>query len=367
MIMEERGLEVFAPEEQDPDKDSEVFFNDKMLNNRDLSQIAAKVFKKKAGLDEEFRVADALAASGIRGFRYGDYATDLHLNDVNPDAAQAIRKGLEENDIEATVHEKDSNVFLSEFGNYFHFIDVDPFGSFTKFLDSTARAANHQSFVGLTATDNAAPAGSYPTVCERRYGSKPIKNDFMHEIGLRIYIKEVFQNFARFDKCFDPKVCFHERHYSRVMGRVTESKKRTNKALEHIGYLSYCKNCLWRKFGRVDECPECGEEVEIAGPLWTGKFVDQRFTSEMLDEMPEDWESREMLERLDSEAEIITPYYDIHALASNIGTSSPKREEFIEKLRDKGYPVSRTHFNPTGVKTDAPIQDLKDIVQDLQA
>lgn len=365
--MEERGLEVFAPEEEDPDKDSDVFFNDKMLNNRDLSQIAAKVFKKKAGLNEEFRVADALSASGIRGFRYGDYATDLHLNDVNPDAAEAIRKGLEENGIEATVHEKDSNVFLSEYGNYFHFIDVDPFGSFTKFLDSTARAANHQSFVGLTATDNAAPAGSYPTVCERRYGSKPIKNDFMHEIGLRIYIKEVFQNFARFDKCFDPKVCFHERHYSRVMGRVTESKKRTNQALENIGHLSYCKNCLWRKYGRFDKCRECGEEVEIAGPLWTGKFVDQRFTSDMLDEMPEDWESREFLERLDSEAEIITPYYDIHALASNIGTSSPKREEFIEKLREKGYPVSRTHFNPTGVKTDAPIQDLKDIIEDLQA
>ena len=39
MFMEERGLEVFAPEEEEPDKESEVFFNEKMLNNRDLSQI----------------------------------------------------------------------------------------------------------------------------------------------------------------------------------------------------------------------------------------------------------------------------------------------------------------------------------------
>lgn len=364
--MEERGLEICAPEEEEPDKDSDVFFNDKMLNNRDLSQIAAKVFKQRAGFEEEFRVTDALAASGIRGFRYGEYATDLHLNDVNPKAVEAMEKGLEENEIDATLHEKDTNVFLSEYGNYFHFIDVDPFGSFTKFLDSTARATNHTGFVGLTATDNAAPAGSYPTVCERRYGSRPIKNDFMHEIGLRIYIKEVFQNFARFDKCFDPKVCFHERHYTRIMGRVTESKKRTNKALDKIGYLSYCKECLWRDYGRKDECPECCKEIEVAGPLWTGKFVDQRFTSDMLDEMPEEWEAYEFLKRLDSEAEIITPYYDIHALASNLGTSSPKREDFIEALREKGYPVARTHFSPTGVKTDAPIQDLKDIIKDLK-
>jgi tRNA (guanine26-N2/guanine27-N2)-dimethyltransferase len=221
--------------------------------------------------------------------------------------------------------------------------------------------------VGLTATDNAAPAGSYPTVCERRYGSKPIKTDFMHEIGLRIYLKEVFRNFARFDKAFDPKVCFHERHYTRIMGRVTESKKRANKALDNIDYLSYCGNCLWRTFEHRDECPFCGEEVEEAGSLWTGKFVDQRFTSEMLEEMDEEWEAYELLERLDSEAEILTPYYDVHALASSMGTSSPKREGFIEALKEKGYPVSRTHFSPTGVRTSAPIEDLRQVIKQLKA
>ncbi|MFB6180714.1 MAG: tRNA (guanine(10)-N(2))-dimethyltransferase [Candidatus Nanohalobium sp.] len=364
--MKERGLEIFVPEEESPDKDSEVFFNDKMKTNRDLSEIAVKVFKKRAGL-EKLRAADALAASGIRGFRIEDTATDLHLNDANPQATEAIRKGLEKNSLTASVHEEDANVFLSRYRNYFNFIDIDPFGSFSKFLDSTARAANHQSFVGLTATDNAAPAGSYPTVCRRRYSSRPLKNQFMHETGLRIYIKEVFQNFARFDKCFDPKICFHERHYSRVMGRVTESKKRTNKALDNIGYLSYCSNCLWRKFERREHCPNCGEKVDVAGPLWTGKFVDQRFTSDMLEEMPENWESREMLERLDSEAEILTPFYGVHSLSSNTGEQAPKRGKLIQEIEEKGYPVSRTHFSPTGIRTEAPVKDIKEIIQNLNA
>jgi tRNA (guanine26-N2/guanine27-N2)-dimethyltransferase len=87
----------------------------------------------------------------------------------------------------------------------------------------------------------------------------------MHETGLRIYLKEVFENYARYDKCFDPKFCWHEQHYTRVMGRVTESKKRTNRSLDNIGYLSFCPECRWRKLERKDRCENCGsEDIEIA-------------------------------------------------------------------------------------------------------
>jgi tRNA (guanine26-N2/guanine27-N2)-dimethyltransferase len=43
----------------------------------------------------------------------------------------------------------------------------------------------------------------------------------------------------------------------------------------------------------------------------------------------------------------------------------PKREEVIEAIREKGYPVSRTHFAPTGFRTDAPIEDIKDMIEEL--
>lgn len=361
--MEERGWEIFAPEEEEPGKDSEVFFNKEMLHNRDISEIAGKVFRKQIDVDN-FMVCDPLAGTGIRGFRYSGIADDLVINDANPEAVESIEKGLEANSIDAKVSNLNANVLLSKNHNRFHIIDIDPFGPFTNFLDSTARAANHQGFVGLTATDNAAPAGSYPEVCRRRYSSKPFKSSFMHEIGLRIYIKTVFENFARFDKWFDPKICFHERHYSRVMGRVTESKQRTNQATENIGYLSFCPSCRWRKFERTRECPVCDSETQIAGPLWTGKFVDQRFTEKMLEEMPEEWEdSRELLELVHGEAEILTPFYDIHELSSNLDVQVPRRDKVIEKIREKGYPVARTHFEPTGFRTDAPINDVKEIVR----
>lgn len=358
--MEERGYKIFVPEEGEPDKSSNVFYNPEMITNRDLSTVAAEVFLARADIENP-RICDALSASGIRGFRYASLGK-TYLNDTNPEAVKSIREGLEANEVDAEVSEAGANVFLSEHRNFFHVIDVDPFGPFTKFLDSTARSANHSSFVGLTATDNAAPSGSYPTVCRRRYASKPLKNSFMHETALRIYIKTVFENFARYDKAFDPKICWHEQHYSRVSGRVTESKQRANNALENIGHLSFCENCRWRKLERSEECPVCGNQTEIAGTLWTGKFVDQRFTEKMLEKMPEKWESRELLQQLHREAEIITPFYDIHELASNLEISSPKREPVIEALREKGYPVSRTHFSPTGFRTDAPLDDIKEII-----
>lgn len=359
--MEERGYTIDVPEGE-PTKDSEVFYNPEMELNRDLSEIAAKVFSNT--IEEKLRVCDPLTGTGIRGMRYSDIASELVLNDANPEAVERVEKALERNNVEADVRNEDANVLLSGFRNYFQLIDVDPFGPFTPFLDSAARASNHQSFAGFTATDNAVPAGSYPTTCRRRYGSRPLKNSFMHETGLRIYIKEVFQNYARYDKEFDPKICFHHRHYSRVMGRVTESKKRTNRALDNIGFLSFCPECHWRKLERVEECGHCGAETEIAGPLWTGKLADQRFTEKMLEDYPA-WDSKEFLEKVHSEAEILTPYYDLHQLCSALGSSVPKRDEVIATLREKGYPVERTHFTPDGFRTDAPIEDIHSVIEQL--
>lgn len=363
--LNERGVRFFAEVQDEPDTDSEVFYNPEMRINRDLSEAAVRVFSEE--LDTEARGVDATAASGIRGLRYSDLVDDLHFCDPNPSAIEAVERGIDANGLEASTHEQDANTVLSRFRNYFHVVDVDPFGPFTQFLDSAARAANHQSLVGLTATDNSATSGSYPKVCRRRYGSRPLRNSFMHETGLRIYIKEAFENFARYDKCFDPKICFHHRHYSRLIGKVTESKSRANRSLEDIGYLSFCPECRWRKLEKVRKCGFCSnEDLSYAGPLWTGSLSDTRFTESMLESIPEGWEkSRGLLEKIHSGSRIRKPYYDIHEMASQLGIQSPRRDEVLERLSDLGYVTGRTHFSPTGVKTEAPFGDLREVLSDL--
>jgi tRNA (guanine26-N2/guanine27-N2)-dimethyltransferase len=84
----------------------------------------------------------------------------------------------------------------------------------------------------------------------------------------------------------------------------------------------------------------------------------------MLDNIPDEWEaSKDILEKVHAEAEIVTPFYDLHELASRHDVSVPKRDKVIEALREKGYPVSRTHFRPTGIRTDAPLKDILDILK----
>jgi tRNA (guanine26-N2/guanine27-N2)-dimethyltransferase len=370
-MFEERGVRVFAETREEPDSSMEVFFNYEMLENRDLSEAAFRTFAEEIA-EGEIHTLDATAASGIRGLRYADFSDHLSFCDPSPSAAEAVERGIEANSVrerveQVSVEQMDANLVMSENRGRFHLIDVDPYGPFSGFLDSAARAASHSSFVGFTATDVAAPAGSYPTVCERRYGSKPLKNSFMHETALRIYIHEVFKNFARYDKAFDPKLCFQHRHYCRVMGRVTESKSRCNRSLDEKGYLSFCPDCRWRRLERAASCGNCGcDRLKVAGPLWTGKIADSRFTEKVLGNVPESWESsRTLLERIHGESEIKRPFYSVHEMASLAGTSSPKRNELLERIEEIGYPVARSHFDPQAFKTTMPVDQLTELVGKL--
>lgn len=365
-MIEERGYEIEYNSNEEPTMDDEVFYNEDMIKNRDITEISVKTFKKYFSDDNTFKICDPLAGTGIRGIRYSKYADKTVINDANPNAVEIITNSLKKNNVEAKVTNKDANVLLSENFNKFNFVDIDPYGSFVDFLDSAVRASKFSSIAGFTATDNAAPTGTYPTVCKRRYGSKPIRTSYKHEIAVRIYIKEIFRNYARFDKAFEPLISFQEKHYARIIGRVTESKKRTNKNLDNIGYLSHCPNCLWRKLEKVEECRNCGSEVQIAGPLWTDRIVDRRFTKKMIQETPEEWENiLKTIKTLHNEAEIIKPYYDLHEVCSSLSISAPKRDKVVEKLREKGYPVERTNFSPVGIRTTADIDKINQVIKSL--
>lgn len=360
----ERGYTIY-PSDEEPTKDADTFYNSHMILNRDISEIALQTYKETTEHDE-FHICDPLAASGIRGIRYAKYGDRTIINDANPTAVENIKKALKQNQIEAETTRKDANVLLSQHKNYFTHIDIDPFGPFTNFLDSTARSAKYDSLIGFTATDNAAVSGTYPKVCKRRYGSKPLQTAYQHEVGLRIYIKTIFENFARYDKAFEPRISYQKRHYSRIIGRVTESKKRVNKNLENIGYLSHCKNCLWRDFQETEKCPNCENEVERVGPLWTGRLNDRRFLDKAIERTPEEWEeANQLIKQLREESEIITPYYNIHELCSSLGISSPKIDELVDKIHEKGYPVTKSSFSPLGFRTEAPIDHIRKYIKEL--
>ncbi len=374
-MIEERGTKLDIEVEEEPTKESQVFYNPKMILNRDISVSALKVYSEDQKVD--LKVLDALGGTGVRGIRYLREVPGIEkvvINDSKPDAFENIKKNLELNSLKTKVEvtSRDANLLMSERRKGFHYIDLDPFGSPARFIDSTARSLKHDSFIGITATDLAALCGTYRKTCRRKYGSWVQNLSYHHEVGIRVLIKSVFDALAVHNKVFDPKLCYAEKHYYRIMGEVRETKKGVNRSLKNIGFLSFCSKCGYRKFsGEKDYeeriCPKCEQDTGKIGPLWTGKIGRKDFIHRVKDDLDEKGfnEASELADMLEKEVDIKKPFYDTHNIGKITGQPAVRRDKLIENIRDKGYNAEKTHFCPTGIKTSAPIEDILSISKEM--
>ncbi|KAF7649169.1 hypothetical protein LDENG_00146060 [Lucifuga dentata] len=69
------------------------------------------------------------------------------------------------------------------------------------------------------------------------------------------------------------------------------------------------------------------------------------------------------VKKLKTEASLEHPsfYYSIHRHSIR-GMNMPKLNKFLQYLTDAGFRVSRTHFDPTGVRTDATLEQFKSVL-----
>ncbi|KAM4721565.1 TRMT1-like protein [Rhinophrynus dorsalis] len=74
--------------------------------------------------------------------------------------------------------------------------------------------------------------------------------------------------------------------------------------------------------------------------------------------------NKNLSKRLKNEAPIEHPpfYYSIHRHSIR-GLNIPKLNKFLQYLSEAGFQVSRTHFDPTGIRTNAPLATFKSILQ----
>ncbi|KAM9832066.1 LOW QUALITY PROTEIN: TRMT1-like protein [Neosynchiropus ocellatus] len=71
-------------------------------------------------------------------------------------------------------------------------------------------------------------------------------------------------------------------------------------------------------------------------------------------------ESGSVVKKLKADASLEHPpfYYSIHRHSIR-GMNMPKLNKFLQYLTEAGFRVSRTHFDPTGVRTDATLEQFK--------
>lgn len=361
----EGSTKLLVPVEKEPTKKSEVFFNPAMEMSRDLSVTIAKVVKPK-------KFCDSLAGSGARGIRIAnEVKCQVLLNDVNSKAIGLIEKNKELNKLsKVDIRHEDANSLLTN--ENFDWVDVDPFGSPVKFLDSAVRAVSHNGILVVTATDTAPLSGTYPKSCLRKYSALPLRTDYYNELGVRIFLGCIARTAAKYDKSLQILFSHCTRHYYRVYAKVKKSRKETNSSLAKMKFLQHCFRCLNREVKGLNELKEkcsCGEKFHNAGPIFSGKFADMAFCRKLyriLEKESFKLKNQEMkLVKTIGEEQIVTiPYYDIHKVFKKGKLPVKSMEEIANKLKNNGFLFSRTHFSPIGLRTDAKVSEIYQILKD---
>jgi tRNA (guanine26-N2/guanine27-N2)-dimethyltransferase len=356
-----------------------VFYNPAMELNRDLSVAALTVFK--SGVDHNISVCDAFGGTGIRGIRYAkeiDGVEKAVVNDLNPIAVEFAEENIKLNHLDhVTVCREDANMILRKCKGKFDVVDIDPFGTPSPYVESAAASLRAGGMICVTATDTSALCGTYTEPCIRKYGAVPLKTEYCHENGLRILAGFVARTFSKYKKYIEVKFSHSTEHYMRIYATIGKGAANTDESLKSLGYIAHCKNCLNRIVIRgltpiiPENCPICGGNLNVGGPLWCGEMYSADFVSEMINTVQHlslntKEKALKLLNTCLNEAEAPESFYEIHKVCKNLKTSAPPIIDVMDLLKEGRYFVSRTHFSPTSIKTDANIVELKKIIMSLK-
>jgi len=353
---------IKIPKEEKISKKLPVFYNKAMKLNRGISVLLLNSINKK-----DLRIALPLAGTGIRGIRFllelkKNKLKQISFNDLNKKAVRLIKENLRLNKIsnkriiiktkkteKIIIENKDANKFLLDTCG-FDYIDIDPFGCPNDFLDSAVKRLSRDSILAVTATDTSALCGTYPKACLRKYWALPLKNELMHETGLRILIRKAQLIGTQYEKALIPIFSYSHRHYMRCFFICKKSKK------------------------DVDEIIKQHAHFQNAGPLWTGELWDKALVNKMCKlikrkrrekEKETNKELIKFLSTIKQESKINTVgFYNIHKIVKKYKIKKiPKNQELIKTIKAKGFMAAETHFNPVGIKSNISLKDLLEILE----
>lgn len=376
--IQEGLVQIKVPEFDKVSARAPVFYNPAMELNRDLSILALQKFQIDIG--KEITICDAFGGSGIRGIRYAREISGVShvvVNDISSLAVQFAKENADLNDVKnLEISQNDANIVLRERRGEFDVVDIDPFGTPSYFVDSVANSLKADSLLCLTATDTSALCGTYKEPCIRKYNAVPLKTEYCHENGIRIMAGFAALTFAKYKKSVVVKFSHSSEHYMRLYLQVEKGAKQADESLKNIGFIIHCRKCLFRKTVNglaphiLDKCPECGEKTQVGGPMWLGEIQDPAFLEGMIilaDEKEINTKKKvlKLLKRCLEESKMPATFYDLHGICKKLKISAPSILDVMESLEADDFLVSRTHYNPTAIKTNAPLTKIEEVISRL--
>jgi len=376
-------LKAFVKEawEYAPSK-APVFYNPAMELNRDLAVLALQAYQRMT--KRELSVCEPLTGCGIRGIRFTVEVEGIHrvvVNDINTDATRLTEFNIKLNNAleRVAVANDDANLLLSKHAvpqKRFDYIDVDPFGSPAPYLDSAVRALRKGGLLALTATDMAPLCGVHWKACVRKYGGKPLRTEYCHELAVRLLIGCLTMTAAKHDIGIHVTFSYSAYNHVRTYALMDYGAKHADNSVQMMGYVLHCFECFHREPTKgiippmKQECPECGSKLSSAGPLWLGELWDKDFCIQMQREL----ESRnlslrekifKMLSLVSEESKAPATYYVVDKICDRFNLPIPPLSKVIGEIRRIGFQAIATHFNTKAVRTNAPAKVVKEVITRL--
>ncbi|PSS35089.1 TRNA (guanine(26)-N(2))-dimethyltransferase [Actinidia chinensis var. chinensis] len=344
------------------------------------------------------KVLEALSASGLRALRYArevEAIGQVVALDNDKASVEACRRNIKFNGSVACAKVEsnlaDARVYMLTHPKEFDVVDLDPYGSPSAFLDSAVQSVVDGGMLMCTATDMAVLCGGNGEVCYSKYGSYPLRGKYCHEMALRILLACIESHANRYKRYIVPVLSVQMDFYARVFVRIFTSASAMKNTPLKLSYVYQCTGCdsfhlqpLGRTvsknnsirylpgFGPVvpQECTDCGKKYNMGGPIWSAPIHDQEWVTSILadvksmkDRYPAYDRISAVLTTISEELPDVPLFLSLHNLCATLKCTSPSAVIFRSAVINAGYRISGTHVNPLGLKSDAPMDVIWDIMR----
>lgn len=359
--------------------------------------MAKKVDVEKREL-KPAKVLEALAASGLRALRYAREVEGIGqviALDNDKASVDACKRNIKLNGSVACskveAHLADARVFMLTHPKEFDVVDLDPYGSPSVFLDSAVQSVSDGGLLMCTATDMAVLCGSNGEVCYSKYGSYPLRGKYCHEMALRILLACIESHANRYKRYIVPVLSVRMDFYVRVFVRIFTSASAMKNTPLKLSYVYQCVGCdsfhlqclartVTKKnsvrflpgFGPVvpQECSDCGKKYNVGGPIWSAPIHNQDWVSSILSNInstkeryPAYGRISAVLTTVSEELPDVPLFLSLHSLCGTLKCTSPSAVIFRSAVINAGFRISGTHAEPLGLKSDAPMNIIWDIMR----
>ncbi len=95
----------------------------------------------------------------------------------------------------------------------------------------------------------------------------------------------------------------------------------------------------------------------MIGPVWLGPLHEHETVEKIVKNAEGYVDALKVLNKIAQEVDVVG-FYPVDQLARLVHAKPISPPKLVERLRERGYRASLTHVDPTGVKTDAQLDEV---------